>query len=538
MGPSMKARLVVGAMLAISSCNGSSGTKASSDSGDEVSPPVDAGPFVDVGPPTGAVPGPASVLQPHLHPSRDGFYTDPKMTREQVGEMHIDPSFDAVFDGITFGEMLYVDGFRPAVDALFIATSTNHVTAFYTTTGQQIWDKVLGPTVDASSIACPQPSVPTYGIQATPIIDPTTRTIYVASFQPTGTTPAQTTLVYAMSIDDGTIRPGWPVDVGKSVKGFDPTAHHVRAGLALLDGTVYVAFSSLYDACPDYHGWVVGISTTDSTKITAWSTSANRGGIWGCIASDGTSLYTSTGNTAVGTTQWGGGEAVIRLPPSLAFSGKAADYFAPSNWQALDSGDLDMGSGCPMVFDLPGATPSTLVAAIGKEGTLFLLDRQSLGGIGVSHGAVGEGLFSQKIAQSGVHGLGATYETAKGRYVVVRTYGSGIGCPNGTSGDLVAVRVSAASPPKFSIAWCATSHGYGSPVVSTTDGHSDPVVWVPAPGGANRLYGFDGDTGAEVYAGGGPNDVMSPIWRWASPVIAKGRLYVAGQGKVYAFAPD
>src|SRR5580692_2352206 len=461
-------RLAIVALLAVlPSCGGAVAGQHPADGGTDG--PVDAGPTIDVGPFTDAAPpGPASTLQEHLHLNRDGMYTDPKVTREQAAEMHIDPKFNATFDGITFAGLLYVDGFRPTVDALFVVTSTNHVTALDATTGQQIWDKVLGPIVDDSSIVCPQPPVvPNYGIQATPVIDPATRTMYVESFQePKSGSPAQTTLVYALSIDDGSVRPGWPVDVAKAVKGFDPTAHHPRAGLALLGGTVYVAFSSLYDSCPTYHGWVVGISTADPKKVSAWSTSANRGGIWGGIASDGTSLFTSTGNTAQGTSTWGGGEAVIRLPTDLTFSGKTTDYFAPSNWMKLDSDDLDLGSASPLVFDLPGANPSSLVAAIGKEGVLHLLDRQNLGGIGVGDGGSGEGLFSQKIASEGVHGHGATYETAKGRYIVVRAYGTGVGCPKGTKGDLVAVRLAATAPPTFSVAWCATSNGYGSPIVT------------------------------------------------------------------------
>ncbi len=492
----------------------------------------------DAGPP-----GPASVLQEHIHANRDGTYVDPKVTRAAAAALHLDTQFNAAFDGISFGEMLYVDGLRTGVDALFVATSTNHVTALDAASGRPIWDRVLGPVVIGSKIACMQPpTVPDYGVMSTPIIDAATRTIFVESFQvPAGGDPPEDTFIYALSIDDGSVRPGWPVDVAKAVKGFDPTAHHPRAGLALLGGTLYVPFASLYDSCADYHGWVVGISTADPKKVSAWSTSANRGGIWGGIVTDGTSLFTSTGNTAEGTTTWGGGEAVIHLPQDLKFSGKPKDYFAPSNWQTMDTLDKDLGSASPLLFDLPGANPSSLIAAIGKAGVLHLLDRDDLGGIGTGDGSNGEGLYSKKLIDGpGVHGRGATYETAKGRYMVFRSNGTGIGCPDGTSGDLVAVRVEAMSPPTFKVAWCAVSHGAGSPVVTTTDGRSEPIVWVPAAStkGTDRLYGFDADTGAVVFGGGGANDVMTAIWRWASPVVAKGRFYVAGTGKVHAFVTD
>jgi PQQ enzyme-like repeat protein len=502
----------------------------------------DAGPFIDVGPPGDAgPPGPASVLQEHLHLSRDGLYTDPLVTKAAAATLHVDPKFSGVFDAMTYAELLYVDGFRAGVDALFVVTSSNHVTAIDAATGQLIWDKVLGPVVQATTLGCQEPPVPLYGIMSTPIIDPTTRTLYVESFQPPASgTPPATTLVYAMSIDDGSIRKGWPVDLGTTVKGFDSTLQHTRAGLALLGGTVYVPFSSIYDSCLDkvYHGWVVGIKTTDPTEVSAWSTTAKRGGIWGGVASDGTSLFFTTGNTDVGTKTWGGGEAMIRLPQSLVFSGKTTDYFTPSNWQSLDKNDLDLGSASPVTFDVPGATPSALAAAIGKEGVLHLLDRENLGGIGKGNGSTGEGVYSVKLVDGdGAHGRIATYETVMGRYVVVRGYGSAIGCPKGTSGDLVAVRVTNSSPPKLQVAWCATSHGDGSPVVTTTDGKNNAIVWAPSAAKTNRLYGWDGDTGAVVYGGGDASDAMGMMWRWASPVVAKGQFYAASKGKVYRFAP-
>jgi hypothetical protein len=70
-------------------------------------------------------------------------------------------------------------------------------------------------------------------------------------------------------------------------------------------------------------------------------------------------------------------------------------------------------------------------------------------------------------------------------------------------------------------------------MVTTTDGQSDPVVWVTTAQGTNVLLGFDGDTGASVFTGGGVT--MTQIIRWTNPIVAEGRLYVAATGKLYAF---
>ena len=83
-------------------------------------------------------------------------------------------------------------------------------------------------------------------------------------------------------------------------------------------------------------------------------------------------------------------------------------------------------------------------------------------------------------------------------------------------------------------AWCADGGGRGSPMVTSTDGHSDAIVWLVGAEGDNRLHGFDGDTGAPVVTTG----AMGPVRRYVTPIVAKGRIYVAGDEQVYAFRTD
>jgi hypothetical protein len=49
------------------------------------------------------------------------------------------------------------------------------------------------------------------------------------------------------------------------------------------------------------------------------------------------------------------------------------------------------------------------------------------------------------------------------------------------------------------------------------------------------LHGYNGDTGAVVYAGGGANELMTNTRKWNTGVIARGRIYFAADNKVYAF---
>jgi hypothetical protein len=72
---------------------------------------------------------------------------------------------------------------------------------------------------------------------------------------------------------------------------------------------------------------------------------------------------------------------VIRFLPGPIFSGSSADYWVPENWFNLDNLELDLGSSGPLLVDVPGAIPSHLVVALGKDRNMYLVNRDNLGGI-------------------------------------------------------------------------------------------------------------------------------------------------------------
>ena len=109
----------------------------------------------------------------------------------------------------------------------------------------------------------------------------------------------------------------------------------------------------------------------------------------------------------------------------------------------------------------------------------------------------------------------------------------GVGCPGAAGGGLVAVRISATSPPHPSVAWCAEEPGLNAPIVTTTDGHSEAVVWSRAAGGDGRLHGYDGDTGAIVHAPQGGS--LGGVRKFHTPIVAGGRLFVGTDVGVKAF---
>jgi hypothetical protein len=273
---------------------------------------------------------------------------------------------------------------------------------------------------------------------------------------------------------------------------------------------------------------VVGVDVTDPTKVTSWATPARGGGIWAApgIASDGSSLYFATGNTFDATT-WGGGEGVMRLAAGPTFSNSATDYFAPTNWPALDGADLDMGTS--LLVDVPGATPSALVLGFGKDGNVYAADRANLGGVGSPLAVLG-------AATGEINAAATTFTTTNGVFVAMRLdSGGGVKCPNGGSGNLVAVKVGAAAPPTLSPAWCGNESDLASPASSVSNAAgADPIVWTL---GANRLYAYDGETGTELFAGGATGDRLSAVQHFQTPIVAKGRVYVAAENQLYAFTP-
>ena len=104
------------------------------------------------------------------------------------------------------------------------------------------------------------------------------------------------------------------------------------------------------------------------------------------------------------------------------------------------------------------------------------------------------------------------------------------------SGTLTAFKITPTSPPTIATGWTVSSTGRTSPFVTSTDGTSNPIVWAYGHGTNQRLFGYDGETGALIFAGGGANDTISGTRTFNTGIAARGRIYIAGDNKVYAFS--
>jgi hypothetical protein len=459
-----------------------------------------------------------NVTQKNNNLSRDGLYIDPAFTPGNAANLVRDLNFDGTIVGNVHAQPLYIEG-GPNGPMIIVVTASNNIYALNATTGLVIWSRTdIGPPV-VSGLPCG--NINPVGTIGTPVVDLASRSLFFDALID-GTTKKH--FIYSLNVDTGTTNAGWPVDVNATAMYngilFTSLVQEDRGALALVNGIVYVPYSGYDGDCGSYHGWVVGVDINNPSNVGAWATTALKGGIWGHsgVASDGTNMFVITGNTSGTNGIWGGGEAIIRLQAGPFWSGMPTDYWAPTNWFSLDNADADLGGVSAMLVDVPGANPSQLVVALGKDGNAYLLNRNNLGGIGapVAQLSVGGGVLGQSSA---------TYTTSQGTYFVFRSGGS----------TLKAYKITPTSPPTIVSAWTVSQSGQGSPWVTTTDGTNNAIVWVVGAQGDQRLHGYDGDTGAVVYAGGGTNELMTGTRKWNSGMVARGSIYVANDNKVYAF---
>lgn len=467
----------------------------------------------------------SSVLTYHGDSERSGHFIVPGLTWERARSLHLDPAFHADLSGNVYAQPLYWQpaGSSPAL--LIAVTEDNVVYALDAHTGHIVWKRELGTPVARSLLPCG--NISPLGITGTPVIDPASQTLFLDADVAQSSEPHH--LVFALALKDGAILPGWPVDVAAALAGKQPLfiarVQNQRGALLVVAGTLYVPFGGHWGDCGPYHGTLVGISLSDPRKVMSWATRAVGGGIWapGGVASDGTSLFVATGNTFDAKT-WGDGEAVIRLPPDLQGPADAKDFFAPDDWRSLDARDTDLGGTSPVLFDVPaGNGRQSLVIALGKDGKAYLLDAANLGGIG---GA----LAVAKVSTREIFAAAAAYPMADSVYVAFP--GTGAACPKWEWGGGLVVLAIRGTPPALTTAWCAPVSGVGAPIVTTTDGRSDPIVWDLGAEGDNRLHAFKGDTGEALFSG--PS--LDGLRHFQTLIATQDRLYVGADGTIYAFA--
>ena len=239
------------------------------------------------------------------------------------------------------------------------------------------------------------------GIVGTPVIDQGTGTMYFVARSTTGNAFVQ--FLHAVSILDGNELAGSPMQITATSSGngdgsvggviaFDPQRQNQRQGLTLVNGTVYVTFSSHCDWGP-YHGWILGYDASTMQQRIVYNDTPNgyAGGMWESgtgMAADATgNLYVVTGNGTVGdagdpTNPTDRAESALKLSPSGSTL-RVSSYFTPTNYQFLNDYDLDYGGMGALLIPNSG-----LYLTGGKDGNLYLLNKDAMGGYAPSSNQV------------------------------------------------------------------------------------------------------------------------------------------------------
>jgi outer membrane protein assembly factor BamB len=465
-----------------------------------------------------------SVTTYHGHADRSGDFVVPGLTWTQARSLRLDRAFQPQISGHVYAQPLYWRPPGSASGTLFVATENDTLYAIDAATGNTLWQRSVGTPAPLAAMPCG--NIDPLGITGTPVIDPAREAIYFDAVSSDGGVIRH--LIYALSLQNGAPLPGWPIDVAAALaakgESFVAQDQNQRGALAILGGRVYVPYGGHFGDCGTYRGRVVGVSLRDPRDVVSWSTRARGGGIWapGGIASDGHSLFVATGNT-FGARRWSDGEAIIRLAPDLRHNDRPQDFFAPADWRALDARDLDLGGTNPLPLDVPsGAGAQALVLALGKDGRAYLVDRNDLGGIG------GE-LAAETVAGNRIITAPAAYPASDGAFVAFQ--GHGWGCPAPQDDNLTVLKITAGTPPVITTAWCGALDGRGSPIVTTTDGSAEPIVWMLGAEGDERLHGYRGDTGAPLY----DSAPLSGLRHFQTLIAVPGRLYVGADDHLYAF---
>ena len=512
-----------------------------------------------------------SVLTQHNDNTRAGLNNrESTLTITNVNSSQFGKLFTMAVDDQVFAQPLVVANLSIGSgthNVVFIATVNNSVYAYDGNTGSLYWDKnftVPGMrppnSGDMTSGWCSPYTdfANNIGIVGTPVIDSSTQTIYFVARSTDGTHFVQ--YLHALNIVTGNDLSGSPVLISASIAGsgdgsvnnvvsFDPMRNNQRQGLTLVNGVVYITYSSHCDWNP-YHGWILGYSAQTLQQMIVYNDTPNgeNGGIWESgmgMAADGEgNLYVTTGNGTVGqgnlydsssngtdenyanpnpTEIIDRGESALKLTPSGSTL-VVSSYFTPTNYVNLNNSDLDYG--VMGTFLIPN---SSYYFTGAKDGNLYLLNKDNMGGYSSS-----SNLVQQTVPINvSLHCQPSYYKGSSNEFVYVWSENDQLRALSfNRSSNTFATNqiVSSEAGP---------TGGSGADLSVSSNGSVDStsILWA--------TYAGNGDAGSQISPGilraFVASDITKEIWnstinlndavgnysKFCSPTIANGHVYLA-----------
>ncbi len=458
-----------------------------------------------------------------------------------------------VVDGAIYAQPLFVADVPVAGrlrDLVIVVTEHNSVYAFDANerTGAAVWQRsLIDPargitTVPSTDTGCADIS-PEIGITSTPVVDPVTGTLYVVAM--TKENGIHTHRLHAFDITTGNARvaggrliqavvPG--VSAPNDGTGFlrlNSLRANQRAALLLNNGTVYIAFGAYCNFAND-NGWLLAYDARTLQLRAAFSTSptGTEGGIWqsggGPAADVAGDVFVVTGDGIFDAASGGNnyGNSFLKL----AGAGLGVrDYFTPHNQATLDAGNGDLGSGGAMLLpDQPVGAPRLVVGA-GKQGIVYLLNRDNLGKFQVGSDSQIVQSFPAGMCGAGACSIFGTPTWFNGKVYItpandrLRAFA------------LVGGRLSPAGQSTASYPWP------GATATVSANATTNGIVWTLQTNGSGapailRAHAAD-DVSVELYssADNAASDEPGKAIKFTVPTVYRGQVFVGTQDRLAVY---
>ncbi|HTV16991.1 MAG TPA: hypothetical protein VME68_19880 [Acidobacteriaceae bacterium] len=486
------------------------------------------------------------VVTYHYDIQRDGLnYSESVLTQANVNSKQFGLIRMLNLDGVVDAQPLLLSNLmigNVSHNVVFAVTEHDSVYAFDADSGIQLWTKsVVGANETTSDDhGCGQ-ITPEIGITSTPVIDRNAGphgTIFVVGMTLDNSGNYHQRL-HALDVTTGAELSGSPTEIQASYRGtganssngivlFDPGQYAERAGLLLLNGAIYLGWTSHCDDDP-YTGWLMGYDekTLKQTSVLNLTPNGSEGSIWmagsGLAADTDGNIYFLDANGTFDTTldangfpaQHDYGNGFIKVATT---NGQllVADYFEMSNTVAESNADEDLGSGgalvLPDIQDSSGGVHHLAVGA-GKDEELYVVNRDSMGKFNPNND---NAIYQEFSLGYGIWSMPAFFNNT--------LYYCGVG------GNVMAFPILNAKFATSSTVQSATSFEYpgATPSISAL-GTANGIVWAVENSNPAILHAFNAKTLKEIYnssqAANG-RDQFGNGNKFITPMIANGKVFV------------